>query len=113
GWVQSIPAPPAPTWVDPTAAQRGRALFERSDTQCVTCHSGPKFTNNQTVSVGTGRAFQVPPLVGVGWRLPLFHDGCAKSITDRFQTCSTLGHGAVFLLSQQDVLDMTAYLDTL
>jgi hypothetical protein len=113
GWVQTIPAPPAPRWVDLSAAQRGRALFERSDTQCASCHSGPKFTNNQTIGVGTGMPFQVPPLVGVGWRLPLFHDGCAKSVADRFLTCSTLGHGMISVLSPQDVLDLTAYLETL
>jgi cytochrome c553 len=113
GWLQAVPAPPAPTWIDPTAAQRGRALFERADTQCASCHSGPKLTNNQTVDVGTGKPFQVPPLVGVGWRVPLLHDGCAKSIADRFLACSTSRHGTISGLSQQDVSDLTAYLETL
>jgi cytochrome c peroxidase len=112
-WVQSVPAPPAPTWVDATAAQRGRALFGRPDTQCASCHLGSKFTNNQTLDVGTGKPFQVPPLVGVGWRLPLLHDGCAKTVMDRFLTCSTKGHGGLAALSLQDELDLTAYLDTL
>ncbi|HEV3191232.1 MAG TPA: hypothetical protein VGY54_12075, partial [Polyangiaceae bacterium] len=49
GWIEKVPAPPAPTWVDPAAAQRGRALFERADTACATCHSGAKFTNNTTI----------------------------------------------------------------
>jgi len=112
-WLEAIPAPPAPSWVDPAAAQRGRALFERADTACATCHSGAKFTNNQTLDVGTGAAFQVPPLIGVGWRMPLLHNGRAKTLGDRFTTCSTKGHGAIASLSAQDVVDLTAYLETL
>ena len=125
-WVQSIPAPPAPSWVDGKAAQRGQALFQSSVTHCATCHSGPKFTNNATVDVGTGTdhgvladggpapsAFQVPPLVGVGWRTPLLHDGCAATIADRFGKCASSLHGATAQLSAQDVSDLTAYLDSL
>jgi cytochrome c553 len=112
-WLEAIPAPPAPSWVDPAAAQRGRALFERPDTACASCHSGPKFTNNMTVDVGTGAAFQVPPLLGVGWRTPLLHNGLSKTLGDRFTTCSTKGHGGIASLSAQDIADLTAYLETL
>jgi cytochrome c553/mono/diheme cytochrome c family protein len=124
-WVEAIPAPPPPSWVDTSAAQRGRALFE-GPAGCSACHSGSKFTNNATVDVGTGRdvgatadagapptAFQVPPLVGVGWRTPLFHDGCADTMEDRFGKCSTQGHGSTAQLSSQDVKDLTAYLESL
>jgi hypothetical protein len=112
-WVRNIPAPPAPTWVDSSAARRGLALFNRSDVACATCHSGPKLTNNATVDVGTGGKFQVPPLVGVGWRTPLLHDGCAASIGDRFGQCGTPTHGSTASLTAQDVTDLTAYLETL
>ncbi len=112
-WLEAIPAPPAPSWVDPAAAQRGRTLFERADTACSACHSGPKFTNNQTVDVGTGAAFQVPPLVGVGWRAPLLHNGRARTLGERFTTCSTKGHGGVGALSGLEIADLTAYLETL
>jgi cytochrome c553 len=113
-WIQNIPAPPAPSWVDPAAAARGSALFARADTACVKCHSGPKFTNNETLDVGTGQPFQVPPLVGVGWRTPLLHDGCALTITDRFGVaCATVGHGNISALTTQDISDLSAYLETL
>jgi hypothetical protein len=112
-WVQSVPAPPVPSWVDAAAAQRGQGIFARVDVGCGSCHSGAKLTNNATVDVGTGGKFQVPPLVGVGWRVPLLHDGCAKSIADRFLACSTSRHGTISGLSQQDVSDLTAYLETL
>jgi hypothetical protein len=113
GWVQTVPAPPAPAWVDASAAQRGHTLFARADVGCSVCHSGPQFTNNLTVDVGTGGTFQVPPLVGVGWRTPLLHDGCATTIADRFGACATPQHGSIESLSSQDISDLTAYLETL
>jgi cytochrome c553 len=113
GWVQAIPAPHPPSWVDPASASRGEALFHRGDVQCSTCHNGAKLTNNQTMDVGTGGAFQVPPLVGVGWRTPLMHDGCATTLADRFGACATPQHGSTTLLSASDIADLTAYLETL
>ena len=95
GWVQTIPPPPAPTWVNASAAAAGQAIFQSASAGCATCHSGAKFTNNQTLDVGTGGAFQVPPLVGVGWRTPLLHNGCAATIADRFGMCATPQHGSV------------------
>jgi cytochrome c553 len=113
GWVQNVPAPPSPSWVDSQAAARGKTLFESAAVGCATCHSGPKYTNNQTVDVGTGGKFQVPPLVGVGWRSPLFHDGCATSLGTRFGACSTPTHGSIGSLSAGDLSDLIAYLETL
>jgi hypothetical protein len=113
GWVQHIPAPPAPTWVDAHAAARGKTLFESASVGCSTCHSGPKLTNNQTMDVGTGGLFQVPPLVGVGWRAPLFHDGCATTHGGRFSACSTPAHGSIGSLTADDLSDLIAYLETL
>jgi cytochrome c553 len=112
-WVQSIPAPPAPSWVDAASAQRGQTVFEGSTARCGTCHSGAKLTNNQTMDVGTCGTFQVPPLIGVGWRTPLMHNGCASAMGDRFTKCSTPGHGSLAALSTQDVSDLTAYLESL
>jgi mono/diheme cytochrome c family protein len=111
GWVQTVPPPPASP--GSSASQRGRALFTRADVGCATCHSGPKFTNNATMDVGTGGAFQVPPLVGVAWRAPLMHDGCAATLADRFGACATPGHGSIGALSQGDIAYLVAYLETL
>lgn len=113
GWVEAIPAPPAPSWLDSAAVARGQAIFQRTDVGCASCHSGAKLTDNATVDVGTGGPFQVPPLVGVGWRAPLLHDGCAKTLTDRFTTCATPRHGSISALSTQDVSDLVAYLESL
>lgn len=113
GWVEKIPAPPAPSWIDASAAQRGRALFTTTSVGCSVCHTGAKFTNNATMDVGTGGSFQVPPLVGVGWRTPLLHDGCAATIADRFGKCATSQHGNIGSLTSQNISDLTAYLESL
>jgi hypothetical protein len=112
-WVQSIPAPPKPSWLDAASIQRGQAVFESPSARCATCHSGPKLTNNETMSVGTCGSFQVPPLVGVGWRTPLMHNGCASTLGERFTKCATTGHGDLASLSTQDVSDLTTYLESL
>jgi hypothetical protein len=112
-WVQTIPAPPPPSYLDPGAVARGKALFQDAGVGCATCHAGDKLTNNKTVDVGTGGAFQVPPLVGVGWRTPLMHDGCAATMADRFGACSTPGHGDLSSLSPANVADLTTYLESL
>jgi cytochrome c553 len=112
-WVNEIPAPPAPSWIDTASAQRGQALFASGTTRCSTCHSGAKFTDNLTVDVGTGGAFQVPPLIGVGWRTPLLHDGCAATIADRFGSCATPQHGSIGTLSAQNLTDLENYLESL
>jgi cytochrome c peroxidase len=113
GWVEAVPAPPAPTWVDVSAAARGQALFEGAKAGCSSCHSGTKLTNNQTLDVGTGAPFQVPPLVGVGWRAPFLHDGCAATLADRFGSCATPAHGNTASLTSANVSDLVAYLETL
>jgi len=112
-WVQTIAPPPAPSWVDGAAASRGKAIFDGATAACSTCHLGPKLTNNQTMNVSTCGAFQVPPLVGVGWRAPLMHNGCAATFADRFGKCATSGHGSLHGLSAANISDLTAYLDSL
>ena len=113
GWVQTIPAPPSPSWLDASSVQRGAALFTSSATGCSTCHSGAKLTNNTTVDVGSGGKFQVPPLVGVGWRTPLLHDGCAHTMLDRFGKCSTQSHGSIAGLTPGNIVDLATYLESL
>jgi len=115
GFVNAIPTVAAPAVVDASSVQRGKALFEDAQkTGCATCHGGPRFTNNTTVAVGTGGAFQVPSLIGVGWRTPLMHNGCAATLADRFDpACGGATHGNVTSLTAQDKSDLVSYLETL
>jgi len=114
-WLDRVPAPaPAPA-LDQAAADRGKAIFESAETQCVTCHNGALLTNNQRVAVGTGGTFKVPSLLGVGARAPFIHDGCAATLADRFGgTCGGADqHGHTSQLDPQQLSDLVAYLDTL
>jgi hypothetical protein len=71
-------------------------------------------TNSKNFDVGTGGAFQVPSLVGVGWRRPLIHTGCAKTLADRFDpSCGGDKHGDTQDLSSGQVADLVKFLETL
>jgi cytochrome c peroxidase len=101
--------------IDAAAVARGEALFNDSqNVGCVSCHAGNLLTDNATVDVGTGAAFQVPSLRGVIWRAPYLHDGRAPTLTDRF---SSVGggdqHGLTSKLSADQISDLVAYLGTL
>jgi mono/diheme cytochrome c family protein len=112
-WLFALKPPPAQRAADDAAAVRGKALFE-GETQCSTCHNGPKLTNNASVDVGTGEVLQVPSLRGIGYRAPLIHDGCAATLRDRFDPkCGGDKHGHIDQLSADQIDDLIAYLQTL
>jgi Cytochrome c len=113
-WLSTIPAPPASQPADAASVERGSQLFADESVGCATCHSGPKHTDNQTVDVGTGQPLQVPWLVGVAWRAPFMHDGCAATLTDRFDpVCGGSKHGNTASLSADQIADLVAFLETL
>ena len=90
---------------------RGAAVFQE---RCASCHAGAMLTNNATVDVGTGGAFQVPSLVGVGWRQPLMHAGCARTLIDRFDPeCGGAYHGDTRTLAPARIQDLVDFLETL
>jgi len=73
-------------------------------------------TNNATVDVGTGGAFQVPSLVGIGSRGPFMHNGCAKTLADRFSDTACGGgskHGNVAGFSSNELSDLITYLQSI
>ena len=115
-WMDSIPAPvPAPVG-DADAIARGAALFVDETVACASCHSGPMRTNNLNKDVGTGQAFQVPMLVGIASRAPFMHDGCAKTLKERFTNTACGGgdqHGKTSQLSDAQLDDLVAYLESL
>jgi hypothetical protein len=113
-WLGALPVPERPTL---DGLGRGRALFESAEVGCADCHSGPQLTNGQTVDVGTGGAFQVPRLVGLGLHAPFLHSGCAATLRERFTAdASCTGgdqHGHISGLTPSDVDDLVAYLSSL
>jgi len=112
-FLEQLPDLPPADGLDAAAVTRGEAVFRRDDVACASCHSGPQFTNNQLLDVGTGGRFVTPTLLGVGLRPALFHDGCAKSIVQRFGVCGGTAHGKPELLSADEQADLIAFLRSL
>jgi len=113
-WIESlVPNVPMRAHDDP-AAVRGQHLFESTEVGCTGCHSGPKLTNNTTVDVGTGGPLQVPTLIGVVYHHPYLHAGCAQTLRDRFDpACGGEQHGQTAQLSENQIDDLVAYLESL
>jgi mono/diheme cytochrome c family protein len=115
-WIDAQPRPALSPPADLAAVDRGRALFaDTARAGCASCHNGDHLTNNQTIDVGTGGAFQVPSLVGIGSRGPYLHDGCAQTLRDRFDASCGGGdkHGMTSVLSDGEISDLVSYLGTL
>ncbi len=114
GWLDGNPQIAKSKPADASAVARGKALFQNDVVGCAGCHSGATTTNNQTTDVGTGKAFQVPSLRDLAFRAPYMHDGCAKTLTDRFGACGGGDlHGKTSQLSPAQIADLVAYLETL
>jgi hypothetical protein len=113
-WINALPAWKPTLPADAASAERGRVLFHDPRFNCATCHAGAKMTNNATVDVGTGRKIQVPSLIGLGFRSPYLHNGCAVTIDDRFGLCGGGDtHGMTSALTAGERADLVAYLGTL
>ena len=114
-----------------TAAQeRGKAIFERTkyksgkpipdSNQCATCHSGPKYTNQKQVDVGTGKptdrsaVVDVPQLPNVSYSAPYLHDGSARSLEEIWTVFNPNDtHGVSNDLTKDELNDLIEYLKTL
>ncbi|RKG66761.1 hypothetical protein D7W79_36120 [Corallococcus exercitus] len=127
-FIDAIPATDNASRGEPlTASQaRGAALFTQA--KCDTCHTGTAFTNNTNVDVGTfvrsgvlqdaaaviQAGLNTPSLLGVGRTAPYLHDGSAPSLRARLMNGrETNQHGMTAGLSDADVDDLVAYLETL
>ena len=119
----SLPAPPPPAAsFDASAAERGRALFDRT---CSTCHVGATGTDNNNgklhAAAETGvdgayatrtanKAYRTTPLRALWQHPPYFHDGSAATLADvvaHYNRVRTLG----FTAEQQR--DLVEYLKAL
>ncbi len=124
----SAPAPPVGSF-DPTAATRGRKVFEGA-AKCVSCHSGPMYTDANTTLHGPGEVVSEPeangvpsyasrtatqkyrtaPLRGIWQHPPYFHNGSAatlEAVVERYNTQQALG------LSRDEKSDLVQFLKSL
>jgi mono/diheme cytochrome c family protein len=116
-WMKS-PKPQAFEVDDPEGVARGRALFESSEVGCATCHNGNVLTDNKAYDVGTalrGEKLQVPALAGLILHPPYMHNGCAKTLLERFEPSCGGGdaHGKTSHLSSAQINDLVTYMSSL
>ncbi len=112
------------------AQERGKAIFERTtykngkpipqSNQCAYCHSGPKYTNQKQVDVGTGKStdrspvIDVPQLSNVAYSAPYLHDGSARSLEEIWTVFNPKDmHGVSNDLTKDELNDLIEYLKTL
>jgi YVTN family beta-propeller protein len=112
------------------AQERGQAIFGRTkykngkpipdSNQCGTCHSGPKYTNQKQVDVGTGKPtdrapmVDVPQLPNVAYSAPYLHDGSARSLEEIWTVFNPKDtHGVSNDLTKDELNDLIEYLKTL
>jgi hypothetical protein len=117
-WLNGLKPPSSIVDASSAEAIRGKALFESAGVGCSSCHSGDKHTNNTNQYVGTtelSHTLQVPSLVGIAYRAPFLHNGCAATLRDRFDPACGGGdlHGKTSGLTEQQLGDLIAYLETL
>jgi mono/diheme cytochrome c family protein len=108
---------------------RGRAIFNRTDVGCATCHPAPRYTDStmnerpfvlHDVDTGSGSgervgpAFDTPSLHGVWDTAPYLHDGSAPTLRDVIVTRNPRDrHGHTSQLSESEILDLIAFLRSL
>jgi len=116
-WMNAIPPKlhDAPTSAQAQAIASGKAIFEDQSVGCAGCHSGDNFTNNQSADIGFGTPLQVPTLVDVAFRAPYLHDGSVPTLLARFSDPTAMSgkHGSTAQLSQAQIGDLVAYMESL
>ena len=112
------------------AQERGKTVFERAAmrdgapipeaNRCVTCHSGPRFTNRTKADVGSAspadseKAFDTPQLSNVYQSAPYLHDGKAATLEEIWTVYSPADtHGVTSDLGKSGLNDLIEYLKTL
>jgi mono/diheme cytochrome c family protein len=126
----SIDAPPPPPGsFNAAAASRGQLLFA-GKAQCISCHSGPRFTDanlrlhpvSEVVSEPEApgvpsyasrtatKQYRTAPLRGLWQHAPYFHNGSAatlEQVAEIYNTRKSLG------LSEAEIADLAEYLKSL
>jgi sugar lactone lactonase YvrE len=98
---------------DAVAVARGKQLFDSEG--CRSCHDGPSYTDRQRHKlVGTLQESDTPSLLGVAASAPYFHDGSAATLESLLRDRGAVhGMADTARLTEQQLADLTSFLDTL
>src|SRR5262249_2036217 len=111
-YLESLPTVRTPTR-DAAQVARGRQVFEAEG--CRSCHAGPAYTDPPRPKLG-GRLKEsdTPSLLGLAASAPYFHDGSAATLESVLRDRGAVhGMADTARLSDKDLADLTAFLETL
>lgn len=114
-YLEALPAPRTPS-EDKTMVARGKQLFESAELGCASCHDGKSYTDGERhkLASATLPEAKTPSLVGLAASAPYFHDGSAVTIEALLRDRGAVhGMAESAKLSDQQVADLTAYLQSL
>ncbi len=95
------------------AVLRGKALFEREDVACASCHTGERLTDNGHYAMYGLEAVNTPTLVGIAATAPYLHDGSAATLEAVLESSRSGAMGDTSMLSDAELSDLAAYLRSL
>jgi mono/diheme cytochrome c family protein len=111
-YLEATPSPRAPTR-DAAQVARGKQLFDAEG--CKSCHDGPAYTDRERHKfTGSLPKSDTPSLVGLAASAPYFHDGSAATLEALLRDRGAVhGMADTARLSDPQIVDLTAYLETL
>jgi DNA-binding beta-propeller fold protein YncE/mono/diheme cytochrome c family protein len=114
-FLDSLPAPRAPTPDSMKAVARGKKVFSSKTVGCATCHNGKKMTNGKQYDLAADLdKVDTPSLIGLAHSAPYYHDGSAATLEALLlENGSVHGMGDVKKLSDRQIDDLIAYLESL
>ena len=92
--------------VSDTRALAGKALFEREDVGCATCHSGEHYTDQAEYTMLGLENVRTPTLLGIAATGPYLHDGSAASLEQVIQVSDMGVMGDTSMLSEEEKADL-------
>ncbi len=94
---------------DDAALARGRALFERADTACATCHTAPLYADNDDHDIYGLVGVNTPTLIGIAATAPYLHDGSLASVRDVLELSRSGVMGDTAALTAAEMDDLEAF----
>ena len=99
--------------LDNELVARGREIFNRTDTACGTCHSGPIFSDKQLYNMFGLDGVKTPSLLGVVATPPYLHNGSAPTLRAVLEAARSGAMGDTSNLTEAEMDALEAYLKTL
>ena len=103
-----------------SAYTSGKAIFESEETECITCHTPPNYTDNKnhlsdlSNPGGLKRVLNTPSLLGLRDSAPYLHDGSAKTLSEVLQlSVQTQNHGKIKHLTNKQSDDLLIFLENI